>query len=159
MVIAVDMNSNVTPSKEPLSDRRSVADRREKPTSLLSRFWLIGRRSGGRRTGEDINIYIDRYTSYEWLIVLGVFVLSIADLVLSLTHLSRGGAEANPIMAYVYRGGSITFGTIKMSVTILGLSLLLIHIRFRRIHFLLAFAFFLYAGVFVYHRILPFIMG
>ena len=153
------MNSNVTPSKEPLSDLRSLADRREKPTPFLSRFWLIGRRRGGRRTGEDINIYIDRYTSYEWLIVIGVLVLSIADLVLSLTHLSSGGAEANPIMAFVYKGGSVAFCTIKMTVTVLCLSLLLIHIRFRRIHFLLAFAFFLYAGVFVYHRILPFIMG
>ena len=158
MVTSGDIDPNVTPSKEDSSDRRSSADRRVKPTLFLSRYWLIGRRRGGRRTGEDIDIYVDRYTSYELLMVLALFVLAIADLILTLVHLSHGGAEANPIMALAYKGGDMVFGTIKMGVTTVCLLLLLIHIRFRRIPYLLAFAFVLYAGVFIYHRTLPFIM-
>ena len=158
MVTPGDTDPNVTPSKEDSSDRRSSADRRAKPTLFLSRYWLIGRRRGGRRTGEDIDIYVDRYTTYEWLIIIALFVLSIADLTLTLVHLSHGGAEANPIMALAYKGGDMAFGTIKMSVTAVCLSLLLVHIRFRRIPYLLAFTFLLYAGVFIYHRTLPFLM-
>ena len=90
--------------------------------------------------------------------VLALFVLAIADLILTLVHLSHGGAEANPIMALAYKGGDMVFGTIKMGVTTACLLLLLIHIRFRRIHYLLAFAFVLYAGVFVYHRTFSFII-
>jgi hypothetical protein len=157
MVIAGDIDPNVA-SKEAISDRRYLAQRRAKPTAFLSRHWLIGRRRGGRRAGEDIDIYVDQYTTFEWLIVLGVFVLSIADLILTLIHLSHGGAEANPIMALAFKGGYVAFGTIKMGVTALCLILLLIHIRFRRMSFFLAFAFLLYAGVFLYHRALPFIV-
>lgn len=158
MVTSGNIDPNVTPPKEDSSDKRSSADRRVKPTPFLSRYWLIGRRRGGRRTGEDIDIYVDRYTSYELLMVLALFVLAIADLILTLAHLSHGGAEANPIMALAYKGGDMVFGTIKMGVTTVCLLLLLLHIRFRRIPHLLAFAFVLYAGVFIYHKTLPFIM-
>jgi hypothetical protein len=157
MVIAGDIDPNVA-SKEAVCDKRALVQRRAKPTAFLSRHWLIGRRRDGRRAGEDIDIYVDRYTIFEWLIVLGVFVLSIADLILTLIHLSHGGAEANPIMALAFRGGNVTFGTIKMGVTAACLILLLIHIRFRRMCFFLAFSFLLYAGVFLYHRALPFIV-
>lgn len=151
------MNLNSIPTKEPICDRRSQADRRAKPTPFISRYWLIGRRRGGRRAGERINRYVDKYTTYEWLIVMGLFVLSIADATLTLTHLSHGGAEANPIMALAYRGGSATFIAIKLCITALCMFILLIHMRFRRSHFLLAFAFFIYAGVFLYHQTLPII--
>ena len=140
-------------------NRRSLPDRRQKPTPFLSRHWLIGRRSGGRRAGEVVDIYVDRYTTSEWLIVLGVFFLSFADLVLTLAYLANGGAEANPIMAFAYRGGSVVFSAIKMGVTFSCLLLLLIHIRFRRIPHLLAFAFLIYAGVFVYHQTLASVAG
>ena len=146
------MDSKVTHSKEVSTDRRSLTDRRSKPTPFLSRYWLTGQRRTGRRAGEDADIYVDRYTTYEWLVILGVFVLSVADLVLSLIHLSSGGSEANPILAWAYHGGNVTFGAIKMGVTIMCLLLLIIHIRFRRIPFLLAFTFLIYAGVFVYHQ-------
>jgi hypothetical protein len=99
---------------------------------------------------------VDRYTLLEWLIVLDVFVLSMADLVLTLLHLSRGAAEANPVMALALRGGHVTFAVIKVGVTTLCLLSLLIHVRYRRIWLLLALAFLVYAGVFVYHRALPF---
>jgi hypothetical protein len=101
---------------------------------------------------------VDRYTTFEWLIVFGVLALSIADFVLTLIHLSNGGAEANPIMAWAWRGGDVVFGAVKIGITLFSLSLLLIHIRFRRSDLFLAFAFLLYAGVFAYHQALPFIM-
>ena len=151
------MNLNGIIKKEPECDRRSEADRRAKPTPFISRYWLMGRRRGGRRVGERINLYVDKYTTYEWLIVMGLFVLTIADVTLTLTHLSQGGAEANPIMALAYRGGRVTFISIKMCLTALCMFFLLIHMRFRRSQFLLAFAFVIYSGVFLYHQILPII--
>ena len=96
---------------------------------------------------------MDRYTTYEWLIVIGVFVLSLADLVLTLVFLAKGGVEANPIMAMVCKRGDGVFTAVKMGTTFLCLLVLLIHVRFRRIDFLLAFSFLLYAAVFFYHQI------
>jgi hypothetical protein len=151
------MDPNGIPIKKPICERRSQADRRAKPTPFISRYWLIGKRRGGRRVGEQINLYVDKYTTYEWLIVIGLLVLSIADATLTLTHLSHGGAEANPIMALAYRGGRFTFVAIKMCLTVLSMFLFFIHLRFRTSHLLLAFSFVVYAGVFLYHQTLPII--
>jgi hypothetical protein len=90
---------------------------------------------------------------------MGLLALTIADGILTLEHLSNGGVEANPIMALAYKGGSITFIAIKMCLTALGMFLLTTHIRFGRSQFFLAFAFLIYAGVFLYHQTLPIIVG
>ena len=145
------------PNQKSLCDRRFKPDRRARPTPFISRYWLIGRRRSGRRAGERINLYVDRYTTFEWLLVMGLIALTIADGILTLYQLSNGGVEANPIMALAYRGGSITFIAIKMGLTALCMFLLTIHIRFRRSQFFLAFAFVIYAGVFFYHQTLPII--
>ena len=71
-------------------DRRQ-GDRRTRPTPLFSRYWLFGRRRGGRRTDEADNIYIDRYSAAEWFLVIGVLVLSVLDMVFTLVHLDDGG--------------------------------------------------------------------
>jgi hypothetical protein len=140
------------PRLAPGADRRSGGDRRDHPTRILSRFWLFGRRRTGRRAGERSNIYVDRYSPGELFLVCGVLVLSIFDLVFTLVHLDAGGTEANPVMAWVLdQGGHSAFSWAKLITTLMGLGILLVHVRFRRVRKLLTFAFLLYAGVFVFH--------
>jgi hypothetical protein len=159
--MATDQRSDTTrpPESKSPSDRRLGPDRRKRPTPVLSRHWLVGRRRGGRRIGEATNIYVDKYTIFEWLLVIAIFVLCLSDLVLTIMHISAGAQEANPIMGFAWReGGNLGFSLTKMGITIGCLFVLLIHIRFRPVPFLCGFVFLLYAGVFVYHRIFPLVL-
>lgn len=137
--------------EEP-SQRRLQSDRRDRPTPLISRFWLRGRRRGGRRTDEMANIYVDRYTPFETFLVLGVLVLSVLDMVFTIVHLNFGGTEANPVMAWMLDlGGQPLFIGVKLVSTAIGLFVLLVHVRFRKVRPLLIFAFLLYLGIFCFH--------
>jgi hypothetical protein len=134
-----------------LDDRRDT-DRRSRPTPIFSRYWFWGRRRGGRRDDENENIYVDRYTPGELALVAGVLVLSVLDMVFTLVHLNAGGTEANPVMAWVLEwGGHAGFRAVKLLATFLGLGVLLVHVRFRRVKRLLAFAFLLYLAIFAFH--------
>ena len=127
-------------------------DRRERSTGIVSRFWLFGKRRHGRRVDERDNIYVDRYTLADWVLVGGILVLSLLDMVFTLIHLQAGGTEANPVMAWTLEwGGHGGFKAVKIATTLIGLFVLLVHVRFRRVRTLLSLAFLVYAGVFVFH--------
>jgi hypothetical protein len=148
MLSSQDISSRAAAAPE----RRVGLDRRGGGTRFLSRYWLIGRRKGGRRTAEARNIYVDRYSTAEWVLVLGILVLSVLDMVFTILHLKAGGTEANPVMAWALEwGGQRAFEIVKLASTFLGLFVLLVHVRFRRVKTLLAFAFAVYASVFVFH--------
>jgi hypothetical protein len=133
-------------------ERRTGIDRRERATGLLSRHWLVGRRRIGRRDGETTNIYVDRYDAWDWALVLGVLGLSFLDMVFTLLHLEAGGTEANPVMAWALAwGGHGGFKAVKIATTVIGLLVLLFHVRFRRVRTLLSVAFLVYAAVFAFH--------
>ncbi len=141
------------------SERRDASDRRSSRTPIFSRYWLTGRRKGARRIGEGDNIYVDRYVWAEWALVGGILVLSALDLIFTLIHLAVGGEEANPAMAWLLSHGRGVFGAVKMATTMLGLLVLLLHVRFRRVRTLLFGAFFLYAALMVWHLVVAVARG
>jgi hypothetical protein len=124
-----------------------MTDRRRRPTPILSRYWLVGRRRGSG----DPDEYVDRYRPSEWALVLSVLVLSAADLVLTLWYLEMGGEEANPVMALALRGGYLTFTIVKMGMTLLGLTFVLLHIRFRRVRLYLIILLAMNIALIAYH--------
>ena len=133
-------------------ERRTGVDRREHATGAFSRHWLTGRRKVGRRDGERDNIYVDRYSVLDWILVGGVLGLSLLDMVFTLFHLNAGGTEANPVMALALEwGGHGAFKAVKIATTFIGLGVLLVHVRFRRVRTLLTIAFLVYAAVFAFH--------
>jgi len=149
---------NIARDKKTESTDRRDLDRRLKPTPIFSRYWLFGRRRNGRRDAESENIYVDNYSKTEWFLVLGVLVLSVLDMVFTIVHLNAGGTEANPVMAWTLEwGGHGLFKAVKLATTLLGLVVLLVHVRFRKVKSLLTFAFLLYAGIFVFHMYLAFL--
>jgi hypothetical protein len=56
-------------------------------------------------------------------------------------------------------GGHRLFKIVKLATTFLGLGVLLMHVRFRRVKTLLSFAFLLYAAVFVHHLYLSLVLA
>jgi hypothetical protein len=152
----VNSLNNPIPSQDDSSDRR-IVDRRTQPTPIFSRYWLKGRRRGARRDGEGSNIYVDKYSITEVLLVFGILVLSVLDMYFTLVHLDAGGTEANPVMAaFLEWGGYPLFKFVKLATTFLGLGILLVHVRFKKVRTLLGFAFLIYFGVFIFHIYLAF---
>lgn len=111
---------------------RMQGDRRRRPTPLFSRYWLRGRRRAGRRAGEIERIYVDAYRRGELVLAAGLVALSTVDLLLTAGHLSAGGAEVNPMMAWTFQeGGAEGFAAAKLLLTLLATVGLLTHLRFR----------------------------
>lgn len=118
---------------------------------MLSRYWLRGR----RREGE--NAYVDRYRRTEWALVAAIFLLQVADLVLTIAYLHQGGEEANPIMGFVLRGGYLWFAIVKLAVAGYGLAFVLLHIRWRVTRPLLVFLLAASVALVAYHLYVRFV--
>jgi len=146
------VSSGEIPLSEASACRRGLPDRRRAPTRPFSRYMFTGRRRGARRDAEAGNIYIDRYSKEEWLLALGVVVLSGLDLVFTLLHLDAGGREANPVMAwFLEKGGVDAFSIAKTLFTLVGVCVLLLHARFTRVNTLFRMALGLYGLLFLFH--------
>ena len=130
---------------------RRQTDRRRRPTPWLSRWTLVGRRRGGRREGEKQGLYVDRYGPWEWTAVAALLVLCIADLLLTLDVLRKGGSEANPLMQWALDQGVPVFVGLKLGLTLLGALVLLVRVRFRGIRVALAVLLALYVALIGYH--------
>jgi hypothetical protein len=128
------------------------SDRRKKPTPVLSRYWLRGRRRGGRREGEAEDIYVDRPSRKEWLLFGAILGLASLDGIWTLLHLERGVEEANPLMAWFLEvGGSPAFAAAKFGVTIVAAAFLLLHARFRAARRLMPWVVVIYAALVLVH--------
>jgi len=106
-------------------------DRRARPTPWMSRYWLTGRRRGPRREDDPRDIYVDRYSRGEWLLVVGIVIACVLDLLLTLDYLDHGGEEWNPLMARALEHGTGTFVALKLGLTAGCLLFLILRIRFR----------------------------
>jgi len=138
--------------QEESGNRREGAERRARSTPIFSRYAFFGRRRGGRRGEEAVNVYVDRYATREWALVAGIFLLSMLDLIFTLIHLDAGGREANPVMDWFLQvGGTDAFSVAKFLFTVIGLLVLLVHAKFDRVKSLLTFAFTVYGLLFFFH--------
>lgn len=115
----------------PEADRRVLPDRRLAPTPFWSAFLGLRRRRHGRRTGERDGIYVDRFARRDVALVVAILVLNIFDAFFTLIWLQRGGAEGNPVMAWVLEQGDGLFLVQKCFVVSIWLLLLVVHKNFR----------------------------
>ena len=140
----------------PEVDRRRTPDRRRRPTS----FWdtLVGprRRRSGRRREDHRRLYVDVYHPTDVVLVLAVFLLNLADAFFTLTTLSRGGTEENPLMARLLEAGDSTFLFEKCFVVGFWLVLLIVHKNFRLARIGLWLLLVAYTGLFGWHVLLHF---
>ena len=131
---------------------RHIADRRQQATPLWSRYWLRGRRRGGRRSEESTGVYVDRYQAGEIALVLAVVAMSTIDLLATLLHLADGGDEANPLMAAALSAsGNAGFAVTKLLATAGGGVFLLLHVRFAGVRRALQLLVATYALVMLWH--------
>ena len=109
------------------SDQSRAPDRRRRPTPMLSRYLFWGRRHGGRRTGEQTQIYVDRPGLGMIAACMLVVGLSVADAYVTLRILAEGGEEVNPLMRAALALGHRPFVIVKVGLTVAGAAVLCLH--------------------------------
>ena len=110
-------------------DRRRT-DRRGAPTRVWTSWLTPKRRARGRRDEDQVG-YVDRYTRFDVVLVLSIFVMNVFDAFLTMLWLSRGGKEANPVMDFFLDIGTGAFLFQKCLVVGIWLVVLLVHKNFR----------------------------
>lgn len=138
-----------------VEERRSGYDRRR----LSARTFLQGglyprRRNGGRRRTDTIEL-VDWHEPHLMFLAVAILLLSVTDAFLTLTLLSAGAYEANPVMRFVLERQPELFATVKMSLTGVGVLVLVACARltvFRviRVSSVLRGCLFCYAGLIAY---------
>jgi hypothetical protein len=112
-----------------IPERRARPDRRRSVVRALWRGNFARRRVAPRRSAERHAVVTDWFHA-QWLAVgIGILVLCVADAILTLTLISHGAREVNPLMAPLV--GHQAFGYLKIGVTALGILVLTLVARLR----------------------------
>jgi hypothetical protein len=137
--------------------RRGPADRRQRPTRMLSRYTVVGRRRGHRRASDpQSSYYIDWIGGpYLWALV-AVLALIVIDTVSTLHIISRGGGEANPIMRWMLDLSPLWFALVKIGTALLAFLLLAVHRYFPVARVLTGLLLTAYGCLVIYHAYLLF---
>ena len=105
-------------------ERRSGQDRRQQQFS--KRFFFKGGRESTRRTEDRNRIAVfDRYQPNLLIGIIVVLSLSILDAIFTLTLISRGAKELNPVMRYYLSHGPEVFISVKYGLTALPMIIIL----------------------------------
>lgn len=111
-------------------EKRKTSDRRRIPTRPLTLYALRGRRKGARRSGEDKNLYIDRYEPRFFILISLIMVLCVLDAYFTLKIIDFGGKELNLFMFIFIYKQPIPALLFKYLVTTVSIIFVLVHKNF-----------------------------
>jgi hypothetical protein len=114
----------------PVTERRRGPDRRRITLQSFLRGGFTPRRRSGRRADEQ-HLPIDWHEPYLLFLSLMILLLSVADAFLTLTLIMGGATEANPFLAFILRDHPHLFAIVKMSLTGMGVLVLVAVARTR----------------------------
>jgi hypothetical protein len=134
-------------------DRRG-GERRRGPTRPWDFLLGRARRHRGRRTGDHLRTYVDRYRRRDLLLLVAVFALNILDALFTLIWVGEGGGEKNPLMDRLLQSGDQVFINVKFFISGLAFVVLVAHKNFKLARVGLWALFAIYVGVFLYHILL-----
>ncbi len=111
------------------AERRLSSERRERILRALMLGHIWQRRRGPRRGGAAQLGGVDWHEP-QWLAAaLLIMLLSVADAVLTLTLLNHGAIELNPLMRVLVMGSDRSFVYLKMGITAVTVTMLVLLIR------------------------------
>jgi hypothetical protein len=111
-------------------ERRQRPDRRRLTWRTFVQGSLTPRRRGNRRSAEGHSL-IDWHEPHLLFLAIMILLLSVTDAFLTLTLLARGATEANPLLALVLEHFPQYFAAVKMSLTGIGIVVLVALARAR----------------------------
>jgi hypothetical protein len=98
-------------------ERRMGAERRAYSLWTLVQCTLSPRRMSGRRRSDRRYPVLDRFDSGVVALATLLMILSILDSIFTLTLISRGGSEVNPLMNGLLQHSVWAFTGVKMMLT------------------------------------------
>jgi Domain of unknown function (DUF5658) len=113
-----------------VTDRRRGADRRRLTWRTFVQGALTPRRRASRR-GHESQSLVDWHEPHLLFLAISILLLSVTDAFLTLTLMTHGADEANPILAYLLREFPRAFAISKMAMTGLGVTILVALARAR----------------------------
>lgn len=115
-------------------ERRTVTDRRKKPTPGLSRYTFLGRRQTIRRKEDRLKGgYVDRYSPKLFFLLVLILGLNVLDALFTMMILDLSGLEANPVVRSVMALHGEKFWIWKFGIVAASLVMLCLHSKFRRV--------------------------
>jgi hypothetical protein len=133
----VGIVSRMKPTRPPRpgtvyeSERRGWADRRRRVWwSVLYGNFKPRRRAPRREDGARFHS-VDWHSPHLLAVAMGILLLSVADAFMTVTLLSGGADEVNPVMAAVVYHSAAQFAALKMAMTGFGVMLMVYHARYR----------------------------
>jgi hypothetical protein len=116
----------------PETDRRTLHDRRKKPTPMLSWHTFLGQRRGFRRESDrEKGGYTDRYSLRLFFLFISILCLNIVDVFLTNTIVNRKGWKLNPMIRSVMEINGERFWIWKFAIISVALIFLCLHINFK----------------------------
>jgi hypothetical protein len=113
-------------------DRRRPHDRRNRVWwSVVYGSFNPRRRRPSRRVLEERYHSIDWHDAHLLAVAIGILLLSAADALMTVRLLSGGADEVNPIMALVVNRSAAVFAIVKMTLTGMGLMVMVTLARYR----------------------------
>jgi hypothetical protein len=132
MSTPADNGSGAGREGPPLARERRVnaVDRRALTWRTLLTSGLSPRRRGGRRA-EEQDQPVDFHEPRLLLVAVFMLLLSVADALLTVTLMTDGAEETNPLLAFVLTDHPRLFAVVKMALTGFGVVLLVAVARAR----------------------------
>jgi len=144
-------DSSPNNDSNPVSEKRQPSDRRRRPTPILSRFTLSGRRTSLRRNEDQARGgYVDRYSSGLLLLLVVLLVLNALDAVFTIFILDCGGQEVNPLIETLVGYCGEQFWIWKFLLVAVAVLFLCLHSQFPRVKSALWVVTLVYGGVILY---------
>jgi hypothetical protein len=113
-------------------ERRDRKDRRGRAWwSVLYGSFRPRRRRPPRRLSESRFHALDWHAPHLLAVAIGILLLSFADAFMTVTLLSGGAVEVNPIMAAVVYKSAALFASLKMAMTGFGVVFMVMLARYR----------------------------
>lgn len=109
------------------AEKRSLSDRRKRPTPVISKYTFIGGRRKTIRREADKRKYtfVDLFSTRLLIILLCILLFSHIDAYLTLTLIEKGSVvESNPLMAFFLDHSTSSFILTKFFITAVSLILL-----------------------------------
>ncbi len=128
------LNSKAISTTAPAAaESRQPKDRRRRTTPMISSYLFIGSRRANRRLSDpQTNYYVDRPGKKLLISALLIILLGVFDVIFTYKLLIAGGSELNPLISFCLSLGWGYCISFKLMLTIVGLSILLLHQNFFR---------------------------
>ena len=120
---ATRLGARMSPLGHVIPDRREGYDRRRLSWRSFIRGGVTPRRRTGRRDSE-VHTFVDWHEPHLLFLSIMILLLSVIDALLTLTLLTRGAQEVNPLLAYVLENFPRLFAVVKMTLTGVGVLVL-----------------------------------